>query len=76
MEPNVDYEWKRKAEMGDGAYLAYPAFARGIGTILAHEMGTSTGRGFATSERGRLCHADLVVPAVVAAAAGDGISRS
>ena len=72
----MDYEWKR--ESGDGRWRTpcSPRFARGIGTILAHEMGTSTGRGFATSERGRLCHADLVVPAVVAAAAGDGISRS
>jgi len=61
MEPNMDYDWK-------------PAL-RGIGTIVAREVGTSTGRGFATSERGHLCDADLVVPAVAAAAAGKGISR-
>ena len=40
----MDYEWK-------------PAL-RGVGTILAREVGTSTGRGFATSERGHLCDAD------------------
>ena len=34
----MDYDWK-------------PAL-RGIGTILAREVGTSRGRGFATSERG------------------------
>ena len=34
----MDYEWKPPL--------------RGIGTILAREVGTSRGRGFATSERG------------------------
>ena len=68
----MDYEWKR--ESGDGRWRipCSPRFARGIGTILAREIGTSTGRGFATSERGRVCHANLVVPAVAAAAAGMG----
>ena len=68
----MDYEWKR--ESGDGRWRipCSPRFARGIGTILGREIGTSTGRGFATSERGHLCDADLVVPAVAAAAAGKG----
>src|SRR5262249_28285391 len=72
MEPNMDYEWKRERGYGRWRIPCLPRFARGIGTILAREIGTSTGRGFATSERGHLCHADLVVPAVAAAAAGMG----
>lgn len=52
MEPNMDCEWKR--ESGDGRWCI-PCLS-----AWHRHFGTSTGRGFETSERGSLCHATIL----------------
>src|SRR5262245_18258821 len=64
-----------KAELGCGAYLAHPALrvaSAGFWPLESVDLRALDSR---RANGGHSSHADLVVPAVAAAAAGDGISR-